>query len=32
MVAVESAPAPPTPTQVIKLEPGVNWTDGMAGK
>ena len=32
VVAVESAPAPPTPTQVIKLEPGVNWTDGPAGK
>ena len=32
MVAVESAPAPPRPTQVIKLEPGVNWTDSPAGK
>jgi hypothetical protein len=32
IVAVESAPAPPKPTQVIKLEPGVNWTDGPAGK
>ena len=31
-VALESAPAPPAPTQVIKLEPGVNWTDGPAGK
>ncbi len=32
MVAVESAPAPPKPTQVIRLQPGVNWTDGPAGK
>ena len=32
IVAVESAPAPPKPTQVIRLEPGVNWTDGPAGK
>ena len=32
VVAVESAPAPPPPTQVIRLEPGVNWTDGPAGK
>jgi hypothetical protein len=31
-VAVESMPAPPKPTQVIRLEPGVNWTDGPAGK
>jgi len=31
-VAFESAPAPPNPTQVIKLEPGVNWTNGPAGK
>jgi hypothetical protein len=32
VVAVESAPSPPTPTQVIRLEPGVNWTDSPAGK
>jgi hypothetical protein len=32
IVAVESAPAPPRPTQVIRLERGVNWTDGPAGK
>ena len=32
IVAVESAPAAPKPTQVIKLEPGVNWTDGSARK
>lgn len=32
IVAVESTPAPPPPTQVIKLEPGVNWTEGPAGK
>ena len=32
IVAFESAPAPPKPTQVIRLEPGVNWTDGPAGK
>jgi hypothetical protein len=32
IVAVEGAPAPPPPTQVIKLEPGVNWTDSPAGK
>ena len=32
IVAVESAPAPPKPTQVIRLERGVNWTDGPAGK
>ena len=27
MVAVESTPVAPKPTQVIKLQPGVNWTD-----
>ena len=32
IVAVESTPAPPRPTQVIRLERGVNWTDGPAGK
>jgi len=32
IVAVESAPAAPKPTQVIRLERGVNWTDGPAGK
>jgi hypothetical protein len=32
IVAVESPPAPPSPTQVIKLEPGVNWTDSPARK
>jgi hypothetical protein len=32
IVAVESMPAPPRPTQVIRLERGVNWTDGPAGK
>jgi hypothetical protein len=32
IVAVESAPAAPQPTQVIKLQPGVNWTDGPARK
>ena len=32
IVAVESAPAPPRPTQVIRLEPGVTWTDGPKGK
>jgi hypothetical protein len=32
IVAVESVPAPPRPTQVIRLERGVNWTDGPAGK
>jgi len=26
-----SAPAPPKPTRVIKLEPGVNWIDGTGG-
>ena len=32
IVAVESMPAPPRPTQVIRLERGVNWTDGPTGK
>jgi hypothetical protein len=32
IVAVESVPAPPKPTQVIRLERGVNWTDSPAGK
>ena len=32
IVAVEGAPAAPAPTQVIKLEPGVNWTDAPARK
>ena len=32
IVAVESAPAPPMPTHVIRLQPGINWTDGPAGK
>jgi len=32
IVAVETMPAPPKPTQVIRLERGVNWTDGPAGK
>jgi len=30
--AVTSAPGAPEPTQVIKLEPGVNWSDGNGGK
>jgi hypothetical protein len=32
IVAVESPPAPPAPTTVIKLEPGVNWTVDLSGK
>lgn len=31
-VAVESAPPAPKPTEVIRLQPGVNWTEGPAGK
>ena len=31
MVTAESAPAAPSPTQVIKLQPGVNWTDVPGG-
>ena len=31
-VVVESEPAPPRPTHVIKLQPGVNWTDSPAEK
>ena len=30
--AVESAPAAPKPTDVIRLQRGVNWTEGPAGK
>ena len=31
MVVAESTPAAPQPTQVIKLQPGVNWTDVAGG-
>ena len=31
MVVAESAPAAPQPTRVIKLQPGVNWTDVPGG-
>lgn len=31
MVVAESTPAAPKPTQVIKLQPGVNWTDVPGG-
>jgi len=31
-VVVESEPAAPRPTQVIKLQRGVNWTDGRGEK
>jgi hypothetical protein len=30
--AITSAPSAPKPTQVIKLEPGVNWSDSIGGK
>lgn len=30
--AVTSAPGAPEPTQVIKLEPGVNWSESHGGK
>jgi hypothetical protein len=29
---VEGAPAPPKPTRIIKLEPGVNWTESSGGR
>jgi hypothetical protein len=32
MVVVTSAPTAPKPTRVIKLEPGVNWSDSTGGK
>jgi hypothetical protein len=32
MLVVMSAPAAPKPTHVIKLEPGVNWSDRSGGK
>jgi hypothetical protein len=32
VLAVTSAPSAPKPTQVIKLEPGVNWSDNIGGK
>ena len=32
VLAVSSAPSAPKPTQVIKLEPGVNWSDSTGGK
>ena len=31
MVVAESTPAAPKPTQIIKLQPGVNWTDVPGG-
>ena len=32
VLAVTSAPEAPTPTRVIKLLPGVNWSDSAGGK
>jgi hypothetical protein len=32
VLVVTSVPEAPTPTQVIKLEPGVNWSDTNGGK
>lgn len=32
VLAITSAPSAPKPTQVIKLEPGVNWSDSIGGK
>ena len=32
VVGIDGPPAAPPPTQVIKLEPGVNWTDGRGGQ
>jgi hypothetical protein len=32
VLAITSAPSAPKPTQVIKLEPGVNWSDSNGGK
>ena len=32
VLAVTAAPSAPKPTQVIKLEPGVNWSDSTGGK
>lgn len=29
---VESAPAPPKPTRIITLQPGVNWTEKSGGR